>query len=259
MRKALLFSLMVGATLGHVAIAPITADGASQNTAKPAGRGAQPAGRSGIALQVTDPRGGTLPRVQVELTGPSDRAAETNDSGQVSFTGLQAGTYRLRFSGDAVTAFEREVTLAAGRTATVDITLNPAPPPREVIKVEEAPPPPPGPVGMPLSMHIPDVLEENFVGREPRRETLLSCSGDLRTTMMQLNEPLPESLYVDGEVTYYVLGGEGAITMDGSETRIRTNDFVSVPRGTRHALARRGNRPLVLLAALSGAACEQAR
>lgn len=240
--------------------APATADAggrAAQNTAKPAGRGAQQAGRSGIALQVTDPRGATLPGVQVTLTGPSDRMDETNASGQLSFSGLQAGTYRLRFTGEHVTAFEREITLAAARTATVDVTLTPAPPPREVIK--EAPPPPPGPRGTPQALSIPELLDQEFVGREPRHETLLSCSGNLRMTMVQLNEPQPDRLYAESEVTYYVLGGEGTVTMDGMETLLETNDFVSVPRGTRHAVVRRGSRPLVLLATLSGAPCEQAK
>jgi mannose-6-phosphate isomerase-like protein (cupin superfamily) len=251
---------MAAATVGSFAIAPAHAgDAAGQGTAKPAaGRGAQQAaGRGGLALQVTDSRGATLGGVGVALTGPSDRSGETNASGQLSFTGLQAGAYRLRFTGEAVTAFEREITLAAGRTATVDITLNPAPPPREVIT--EAPPPPPGPRGAPLTLSIPDLLDEEFVGREPGRETLLSCSGDLRTTMVQLNEPQPDRLYAESEIAYYVLGGEGTVTMDGTGRSIQTNDFVSVPRGTLHALARRGNRPLVLLATLSGVPCEQAR
>jgi mannose-6-phosphate isomerase-like protein (cupin superfamily) len=124
--------------------------------------------------------------------------------------------------------------------------------------ITQAPPPPPGPRGAAHALSIPELLESEFVGREPRRETLLSCSGDLRTTMIQLNDPSPDRLYAESEVGYYVRG-EGTITMDGTDTRVGTNDFVSVPRGTQHALARRGNRPLVLLAVLSGAPCEEAK
>ena len=49
------------------------------------------------------------------------------------------------------------------------------------------------------------------------------------------------------------------LRLGGRETQLSTNGYVSVPRGTNHSFARRGNRPFVLLAALSGEPCEQAR
>ena len=94
--------------------------------------------RSGMAITVTSPQGATLPGVRVEVLGASDRGGDTNASGQMSFTGMQAGTYRVRLSGERVVSFENEIVLQAGQTATVDITLNAAPPPPE-------PPPPPNP------------------------------------------------------------------------------------------------------------------
>ena len=94
--------------------------------------------RSGMAVTVTNSQGATLPGVEVSVLGASDRGGETNDSGQISLTGMQAGTYRVRFSGPLVVSFEKEIALAAGQTATVDITLNAAPTPPE-------PPPPPAP------------------------------------------------------------------------------------------------------------------
>jgi hypothetical protein len=74
--------------------------------------------------------------VHVEVLGTSDRSGDTNSTGQLSLTAMQAGTYRLRFSGDEVVTFEREVILRAGQIANLDIALNIAPPP-------PAPPPPP--------------------------------------------------------------------------------------------------------------------
>src|SRR5205823_9656071 len=142
-----------------------------------------------------------------------------------------------------------------------DVTLNAAPPP-------PAPPPPPpppvaasntGPVGAPQMAAVPDVLGREFIGKMPRRETLLSCSGTERTTMIQLNDPLPDRLYDNADVAYYVIGGQGTAKVAGHETMIDTNAFVSVPRGTVHSFARRGNRPLILLAVLSGEPCEQAK
>jgi mannose-6-phosphate isomerase-like protein (cupin superfamily) len=77
--------------------------------------------------------------------------------------------------------------------------------------------------------------------------------------MIQLNGPMPERLYESGDTVYYVLGGEGTATIEGRRSSIKTNDFVSVPRGTAHAFDRTGKRALVLLAILSGEPCERAR
>ena len=174
-----------------------------------------------------------------------------------------AGTYRLRFDGDDVISFEREVTLRAGQVADVDVSLNPAPEPPPA----PAPPPQPapaagpdtrvGPKGQPQNITIPDWLDKEFVGREPRRETVLSCSGNARATMVQLNEPLPQRLYEDADIVYYVIAGEGTVTLDGRSSRIPTNAFISVPRGTPHSFERRGTRPLMLLAVLGGEPCER--
>lgn len=228
-------------------------------------RAAPPAGaRAGMAITVTTPQGATITGVHVALMGPTERGGDTDGSGQVNFPGLQPGTYRLRFSGDQVTAFEKEVVVRAGQVSDVDVSLNPAPEP----KVVTAPVPPPvaavasptiGPKGQPVTYAIGDLLEKEYVGRQPRRETLLSCSGSERAAMIQLNEPLPERLYENADAIYYVLGGEGSVMMNGRETRLGLNGFVSVPRGTSHSFTKRGSRLLVLLSVLSGEPCEQAR
>jgi hypothetical protein len=221
--------------------------------------------RGGMAITVTDQTGATIPGVHVTIFGATDRNADTNASGQLNLPGMQAGSYRLRFAGEKVITYEREVTVTAGRVADVDVMLNPAP------KPPPPPPPPPapapvevpkavtGPTGQPQSLSIPDLLEKDFVGKQPRRESLLSCSGTTRTTMLQINEPLPERRYADGDIVYYVLGGEGTLKQNGRDSRIATNTFMSVPRGTSHSFERRGNRPLILLAVLGGEACEQAK
>ena len=52
---------------------------------------------------------------------------------------------------------------------------------------------------------------------------------------------------------------EGSVTLDGRNSRVATNAFVSVPRGTAHTFEKRGNRPLMLLAVLGGEPCERAK
>ena len=219
-----------------------------------------------MAITVTDPRGATLSGVRVEILGASNRSGETDASGQLNFPGLQAGVYRLRFSGDKVISFEKEVTLRAGQTADVDVALNPAPPPPEPppppppAGPEPPPPPASGPAGQPQTLSIVDLVGRELIpNNQPRRETLVSCSGNTRTTLVQLNQDQPQRLYDTAEINYYVVAGEGAVRLDGRETAIAAGSLVSLPRATPHALVRRGRRPLILLVTLSGVACEEAR
>jgi mannose-6-phosphate isomerase-like protein (cupin superfamily) len=219
-----------------------------------------------MAITITDMRGRGLTGVHVDVMGPTPRMGESDLTGQANFPGLQSGTYRIRFSSDAVTAFEREVTLRAGAVETFDVALSPAPPPKEVPVPAVSPAAPAsaagaatGPAGQVQSFSIVDTLEKDFVGKQPRRESLLSCSGNLRTTMIQLNDTQPERLYSNAEAMYYVLGGEGTARLNGRDIKLVTNGFVSVPRGTTHSFRKAGSRALVLLAVLSGEPCESAR
>jgi Carboxypeptidase regulatory-like domain/Cupin domain len=288
MRNVLLISFLLAGvvTMGVYAQAPATpatqkpapAPAPAPTTQKPAPAPAtqKPAGtttaprrapttsaRSGMAITVTSPQGATLSGVQVAITGPTERSGETDGSGQVNFPGLQAGTYRLRFSGDKVTAFEKEVMVRAGQISDVDVSLNAAPEPKVIVQPAPALPPGPttssGPKGQPVTHSITDLLEKEYVGKQPRRETLLSCSGNERAAMIQLNEAMPERLYENADAIYYVLGGEGTLMLNGKEMKLGLNGFASVPRGTSHSFSKRGNRLLVLLSVLSGEPCEEAR
>ena len=226
-------------------------------------RAAQPAARGGIAATVTGSDRAVLPGITVVLTGPAEQKAETDAMGQVSFPRLAAGTYRLRFSGADVTTFEREVTLRAGQITRLDITLNApaaaaAPPP-------PAPPPPPpappvGPEGEPQVLSVVDLVERELIrNNEPRKDTLVACSGNTRSMLVQLNEAQATRVYESAEVAYYVVAGEGAIAVDGRDVALEAGRYAALPRGTPHAVTRKGRRPLILLAVLSGEPCEQAK
>ena len=194
------------------------------HTAEP--RQTQPQ-RAGMAITVTDPRGATLAGVHVEILGAS--------------------------------AFERDITIRAGKVADVDITLNSAPPPPP-----PAPEPPPpaavGPAGQPQLLSIVDLVERQLIGGDaPRRETMVACSGNTRTRVIQLNQDQPQRLYEGAEITYYVVAGEGAVRLNERDTAVAAGSLVALPRGTPHALVRRGRRPLILLVTLSGEPCAEAR
>lgn len=222
------------------------------------------AARSGMAITVTTPEGRTLPGISVEAIGPTDRSGETNASGQINFTQMQAGTYRVRFRGDGVVWFDREVVLRANQVATLDVALFPAPeppPPPEPPPAPEPVAPPVGPPGQPQTLSIIDLAERQAreAGNQPRRETVIACSGNTRATLVQLNQDQPERLYDTAEVTYYVVAGQGAVRIDGRESALAAGSFVSLPRGTNHSLVRRGNRPLIVVTTVSGAPCEEPR
>ena len=200
-----------------------------------------------MAITVTDATGATIPGVRVAAEGPTQRGGETNGSGQANFPGLQGGVYRLRFDGDAVVSFEKEVTVRGGQVLAVDVMLNPAkkvapPPPAPVA----APPPPvaakTGPAGQPQQVNIPNVLEAEFVGKNPRRESLLACSGDTRSAMLQVNQPTPERMYADADVVYYVIGGEGTLKLNGKETQAGA-ERLRLDSARRLALVRAARQP----------------
>ncbi len=236
----------------------------AQTSAPPAAaaqpRTAKPASRTAIVITVTDPNGATLSGVRVEALGVADRSGETDDNGSLRFANLRAGTYRLRFSGNEVISFEREVIVRAGQTTEVDVTLNPAPEGSEPVAAAEpeqaaAPAADLGPPGEPKTESILTLLEKQLIRREPRKETPLGCSGNARSTLIQINEQQPERLYEASEAIYYVIGGEGTLRLSGRESAITTSDYIQVPRGTAHAFMRKGKRPLIILAFLSGEPC----
>ena len=219
---------------------------------------------SGMAITVTDGKGTPFAGVSVQLFGAVSNSGTTNAAGQLSFPGLRAGTYRLRFSGDDVVAFEREVTLKAGEIAKLPIALTAAEPPAPVAATPAPPPPTPaatpavGPSGAPQIGSLSNLAERERRTKE-RREILLSCSGNTRNVLLVLTGEQPQRVYDSAEVTYYVVEGQGSAQVGGISSVINQGSFIAIPRGTPFAVAQKGNRPLTMLWTLSGEPCEQAR
>jgi mannose-6-phosphate isomerase-like protein (cupin superfamily) len=255
------------------AAAPTTATGKGASPKATGTRGTQPtkanassaaAARGGIAMTITDMKGTTLNGVQVELVGPTPRREGTNAGGQVNFPSLQVGTYLLKFSGDNVTPFEKEVTIPAGKVTSLDITLNPAPPPKEIVREVRVPAPAPaaavvGPAGMPQITSLYDLAQNELKSKTPRAETLVACSGNLRSTLVIVSKDQPQRLYDSAEASYYVLGGEATFRVGGDEKTVPAGGYMTVPRGVPFSIAKHGNKQLALLALLSGAPCEEAK
>jgi mannose-6-phosphate isomerase-like protein (cupin superfamily) len=222
-----------------------------------------PTAVAGMAITATDGQGMPFEDVTVEMSGLASNSGKTNAAGQINFPGLRAGTYRLRFSGEAITPFEREVTLKAGAIEKIAVTLTPAPPPpKPVVAAPVAPAPPPkpaaGPVGEPQVGSLTKLADRERNTKE-RREILLSCSGNTRNMLLVLTGEQPQRIYDSAESTYYVISGQGAAIVGTLQSVISEGSFLTVPRGKSFTLARQGNRPLTMLWMLSGEPCETAK
>ena len=116
-----------------------------------------------------------------------------------------------------------------------------------------------GTVGPPANVSIPLFLDKNFVGRDPLKESILGCMPDATARLLQLREAVAAHTHADLDEVLYVVAGDGAIRM-GSEDwiAISPGSMTAIPRGTQHALTRRGKTPLVVLSTLAGAPCTAA-
>jgi mannose-6-phosphate isomerase-like protein (cupin superfamily) len=245
---------------------PAPTPGGQATTPAPRRPAAAPAGsRAGMAITITDAGGATISGVSVSADGPTMRNGESNASGQINFPGLLAGVYRLRFEGDAVVEFEKEVTVRAGQVLAVDVMLTAAkkvapPPPAPVV----APPPPvaaapTGPAGQLQVLSLVDLAEKELERKQPRRETLVACSANTRSTLLQLNQDQPQRLYEFAESLLYVIAGEGFVRVGEKETRMVAGSFASIPRDTPFVVGRRGRNPVIFLSVLSGEPCDAAK
>ena len=88
-----------------------------------------PAGAAGIAGTVTDKSGAVFPGASVTIAGAAGtpRIAVSNERGEYVAIGLAPGSYTVSISAQGFKRFQRTgVSVIAGETARVDITLEPA-------------------------------------------------------------------------------------------------------------------------------------
>lgn len=216
--------------------------------------------RPGMTVFVTNLEGRPLEGVWVKSSGPVDREGATDADGTVTFRNLSAGTYRLRFEHDDYVTLERELTVAAGRSAKVTASLNaapprPEPPPPPTREPDPVPATPAGPPAQPTTISVPDFIERNYIGNAPWTRSVVGCAPTATASVLQLREPLADHSHGDGDEMLYVVAGSGVHRMAGRETPLSAGVFVLVPRGTTHSVARRGSNPLMLLTILAGPPC----
>lgn len=209
-----------------------------------------------LRIAVTDGKGTPLSGVRVRAIGPADREATSGADGAVDFTGVRAGTYRLRAEAEDWVTFEREVTVPP-RTPSlqIDLTLSPAPPRPTAPAPESAATSEDRPRGELSVTALADFADRNLVGRnEPQKLTVFGCTGHATTRLLQINEPLDRRLE-DADESLYVMAGEGTLTADGSSRAIGAGTLTVIPRGTSATLARKSRGPLILVSVVSGPPC----
>ena len=65
-------------------------------------------------------------------------------------------------------------------------------------------------------LSLVDLVEADLIeGDEPRKDTLVACSGNTRSMLVQLNAAQSTRVYEGAEAAYYVIAGEGAINVGG--------------------------------------------
>jgi hypothetical protein len=229
---------------------------ATRATAKPAA----------ITVHVTDSVGAPLADATVTANGPVAREGVTTADGSLRFANMRAGTYRVKFVREGSITLERDVTLRAGESLTVDAALTAAPAP--VAPSVPAPPAPSapnapnapnlGPPGEAKVTPVPLFLEKNFIGgRQARKESALGCTPTGTATLHQLRDAWLSHTHETADEWIYVVAGEGTIRIGSTEHKVQAGTFSLVPYTTAHALIPQGRNPLIVISVLSGPPCKQ--
>jgi mannose-6-phosphate isomerase-like protein (cupin superfamily) len=209
-----------------------------------------------IVIMVRDHSGTPVPGARVAVSGAASIAATTDASGAASLAAMRDGAYRLRFEREGFITLERDVTMRNGQRLAIDVVLDAAPPPPP--EPAPIPPQPAGPSGPPVSVSIPAFLDTHSIGRDPLKESVLGCTGDSTTRVLQIRDALAVHTHAAFDEIIYVVAGDGTVRLGAQSTPIAAGWLAVVPRGVAHALERRGRNPLTVLSVLAGAPCQAA-
>ena len=91
--------------------------------------------------------------------------------------------------------------------------------------------------------HFGGALSKELAGPE----TTGSSRVDFRISRYAPMAYVQEHVHKVQEQVYYVLEGEGILTLDDTKNLMRPNDYVYVPPGVRHSFTNTGTQGLVFL------------
>jgi mannose-6-phosphate isomerase-like protein (cupin superfamily) len=109
-----------------------------------------------------------------------------------------------------------------------------------------------------VNVSILDFLDKNSIGRDPLKESVLGCTGDSTTRVLQIRDALALHTHAALDEMIYVVAGDGTVRLGTQATPISAGSLAVVPRGVPHSLERRGKNPLTVLSVLAGAPCQAA-
>ncbi len=213
-----------------------------------------------MTVFVTDPTGAPLSGVQVNAEGPIPREGTTSREGSVTFQGLRAGQYRLRFEAERFIPFEKEVTLrGTPEEVEVSLTRAPAPPkPPEPAPAAKpapaagAPLPPADPNATVAIFSVVDWLAKNKLERgEPRKEGTVARTTLQTSALLQVRDALRDRSHADADEVIYVINGSALVSSKGRQQTIETGALVVIPRGVSATIENRGREPLWALSVLT--------
>ena len=213
-----------------------------------------------LALTVVDSSGKPIDDVAVTVSGSVDRAGTTGTDGALSFQ-LPAGTYRVRMRSAEHLTLEKEVTIRAGAKLAAEGMMNAAPPPAAPPRPEPTPEPKPVmPVlkpGPAVITSVPDLFAQMEKGLRdsPTVERELGCSGGSSSRLIMTRENIAVHTHADADEMIYVVGGEATISIADKTQAVEPGWLGIVPRGSAHAVTRRGRNVLVVLSVRSGPPC----
>lgn len=102
--------------------------------------------------------------------------------------------------------------------------------------------------------HFGGALSKMLVGPEKGG----SARVDFRISRYAPNAYVEEHSHRVQEQIYYVIEGEGVLTVDGEEHLMRPHDYVYLPPGVRHAITNTGTGGLVFFVVTTPASDEEA-
>jgi mannose-6-phosphate isomerase-like protein (cupin superfamily) len=221
-----------------------------------------------LQIVVNDHSGTGLEGVDIGVSGTESRRASTDARGLATIP-ILPGTYRLRFERERFITLERDVTIGRSQPATVMVALGaalppppppapppPAPTPPEAVALAASPPAAAG--GPPIHVSLPEFLDQNFIGRDPLKESVLGCTAGATTRVLQLRDALALHTHSDLDEILYVVAGDGVVRVRDETMLLTPGSLTVIPRGLPHATERRGRNPLIVLSTLAGAACPAA-
>lgn len=205
--------------------------------------------------------GAPLANTQITTQGPVVREGTTGEDGSLRLTNMRAGTYRLKFEREGSIALERDLSMRAGESLSIDVALSAAPPPPKTPEPEKpvalepavkALPPP----GEATVTSVPLFIERNFIGRDGRKDSALGCTPTSTATLHQLREAWLRHSHDDADEWIYVVAGEGTLRIGSAEQKIQAGTFSLVPHTVSHTLLPQGRNPLIVISVLSGPECK---